>query len=147
MNDVLDEVTNESITKEHVEKRITDWIKRLNSLFKEIESWLPKGWNSEQKKSVVMAEEMMEKFNIKSRKIPLLELKSEDGNATATLTPRGLWIIGSNGRVDLIVGDKHYLIIDQAENFAQPNWQIVNFKERKNFDKLTKSRFVAALYK
>lgn len=146
MNDVLEEVTSETITKEHVVKRVDDWVDRLNGLYRQVDNWLPKGWQVERQRDELMDEKMMQRFKIKPRKIPVLDLKSNDGRS-ASLEPRGLWIIGVNGRVDMIAGSKHFLIVDRAKNFAPPDWQIVNFHDRKESDKFNKSKLAAALAK
>lgn len=144
MNDVLEEVTSETITKDHVVKRVDDWVDRLNKLYEVVEGWLPPGWHAEQRGVAIMAEEMMRKFNIRPRDIPVLQLKSGDGRS-ASLEPRGLWVVGVNGRLDLLIGPKHFLIVDRAKNFATPDWQIVDFHKRKEFEKFDKARLAIAL--
>ena len=86
----------------------------------------------------------MRKFAIPAREIPVLFLSSADGRS-ATLEPRGLWIIGFNGRVDLFVDRKHYLIVDTAKNFAIPKWRIADFAQRDNIEDLDRNSFLAAL--
>lgn len=144
MNDVLEEVTSETITKEHVVRRVDDWVERLNGLYKQVERWLPKGWHVERQRAELMDEKMMQRFKIKPHKVPVLDLKSDDGRR-ATLEPRGLWIIGVNGRVDMIAGSKHFLIVDRARNFATPDWQIENFHERDEVNKFNRSKLAEAL--
>ncbi len=144
MADVLDEVTSEKITKDHVTKRVEDWVHRLNALYDLVESWLPSEWRADRRRVVLMDEEMMRKFGVSPREIPVLDLNSADGRG-ATLEPRGLWIIGTNGRVDLFVGRKHHLIVDIAQNFAIPKWRIASFHNRDNIEDLSRKNFVAAL--
>ena len=64
----------------------------------------------------------MRKFGIAAKRMPTLELQDRAGHV-ARLVPRGLWIIGSNGRVDLKRDGRRYLIVDMAENFEAPDWQ------------------------
>ncbi|MGQ0484906.1 MAG: hypothetical protein ACT4SY_06095 [Hyphomicrobiales bacterium] len=144
MADVLDEVTSEKITKDHVAKRVEDWVRRLNALYDLVESWLPSGWRADRRRVVLMDEEMMRKFGVSPREVPVLDLNSANGSG-AMLEPRGLWIVGTNGRVDLYAGSKHFIIVDRAENFASPDWQIVDFNERKKVEKFDKAMLVAAL--
>ena len=44
MNSVLEEVTSDDITQDHVAKRLNDWVGRLNDLYVLVENWLPPGW-------------------------------------------------------------------------------------------------------
>lgn len=139
MTDVLDEVTDQAITKEHIVKRIEDWVSRIEGLYRLVESWLPEGWHVAGRQEVNMDEELMRKFQIPPRSIPAVNFGTDDGRIV-TLRPRGLWIVGANGRLDLHVGSKHYLIMDRANNFAAPDWKIVDFNNRnkvENFDKVT----------
>jgi hypothetical protein len=144
MNSVLDEVISEDITTGHVARRVEDWVVRLDKLYSLIGSWLPPGWRVDQTRHVEMDEEMMRGHRVGPRDVPVLDLKAEDGRS-ATLEPRGLWIIGTNGRVDLFAGSKHFLILDRAENFAPPDWRIENFFDRQQAGKLDKARLADAL--
>ena len=47
-------------------------------------------------------DDLMDKFHVPVRALPLLGLEY-DGVVKGRLEPRGLWIVGANGRVDLIV--------------------------------------------
>ncbi|MCY4148232.1 MAG: hypothetical protein OXF73_02560 [Gammaproteobacteria bacterium] len=40
-----------------------------------------------------------------------------EGDRIARVTPLGLWIAGTNGRIDLKCGDRRYLIVDMSERF------------------------------
>ena len=90
-----------------------------------------------------MHEPLMQKFNLPARDIPVLELAS--GERSARLEPRGLWIIGANGRLDLFAGTRHYMIVDTAENLQPPQWQIAPFSDRRLLTPLNSSTFGAAL--
>ena len=146
MANVLEEVLDEEITKEYVVKRVDDWLKRLNDLYDLVESWLPSGWRAERQKSARMDERMMQRFQIEARQVPVLELTSPSGEE-ASLQPRGLWIIGVNGRVDLYAGDRHFLILDRSESFARPDWAISDFYNRSKVDKFDRATLIAALGK
>ena len=144
MVDVLEEVTSGTITKEHVVKRIDDWVDRLNRLYALVERWLPPGWKVVQHRVVQMNEEMMQTYKVAPRELPVLDLENGSGRA-AYLEPRGLWIVGTNGRVDLYAGEKHYLILDRSEAFAKPDWSISDFNKRSKHEKLDRGSFRAAL--
>ena len=129
MGTVLEDVTSETIDAEHISRRVDDWEERLVGLFAAIGGWLPDGWEARPGAPVVMHEELMRKFGVSAKRMPTLELKDRAGHV-ARLVPRGLWIIGSNGRVDLKRDGRHYLIVDMAESFEAPDWQAAPAEER-----------------
>jgi len=91
-----------------------------------------------------MHEELMKKFGVSPRSVPVLQLFHQ-GAPSARIEPRGLWIIGANGRLDIVRGTKHYVIIDAAENLAKPDWQIAPLSDRRNLQKLNAQTLSAAL--
>ena len=129
MRTVLDEVTDDSLDAAHIRRRVDDWEERLRNLYAQIGDWLPQGWTASEGPPVRMYEEMMHEFGVAPRSLPTLELASRSGGA-AKLEPRGLWIIGANGRVDLRSDSHHYLIVDAAENFDKSNWQAAPIEHR-----------------
>ena len=129
MGTVLEDVTSESIDATHIRRRVDDWEERLGGLFVAIGGWLPEGWEARAGAPVVMNEELMRKFGVEAKRMPTLELRDGAGHA-ARLVPRGLWIIGSNGRVDLKRDGRHFLIVDLAENFETPDWQAAPAEQR-----------------
>lgn len=126
---VLEDVTSDTINEEHIQRRVNDWKMRLNDLFVAITGWLPDGWEARQGAPVAMHEELMRKFGIAATQMPTLELEDRAGHV-AKIVPRGLWIIGSNGRVDLKWDRRRYPIVDMAENFEAPDWQAVCAEQR-----------------
>ncbi len=66
----------------------------------------------------------MRKYDVGATQMLPLELEDRVGHV-AKIIPRGLWIIATNGRIDL-KGERHYyLIFDIAESFNVPDWQAV----------------------
>lgn len=136
MANVLQEVTDSGLNREHVERRVENWAERIDTLFSGIERQLPPPWSARRRRSVAMHEDMMRKFSIAGRNLPVLEILRDD-RVVAELEPRGLWIIGANGRIDLVGTGVHHILIDVAENFAQPDWRIsplASRRQRENFD-------------
>ena len=129
MGTVLDEVTSETVDAQHIRRRVEDWERRLNGLYATIGEWLPEGWEARRGASVVMHEELMRKFGVAAKRIPTLELHDRAGHVVK-LEPRALWIIGGNGRVDLKHGGGRYHIVDSAENFGVPDWQVARAEQR-----------------
>ncbi len=68
----------------------------------------------------------MRNMNVPSRELPSLELL-HDGTAEVKFRPYGLWIIGTNGRIDLVKGRDIYLILDHAKTFEAPDWHIAAY--------------------
>lgn len=68
-----------------------------------------------------------------------------DGRRVASIEPRGLWIIGTNGRLDLTRDDERYLITDEAEIFAHPSWRIAPFSNRRQLKRLDRDELLSLL--
>ncbi len=130
----LDDVTNESVDAKHIQRRVDDWEERVNNLYEKISDWLPDGWQARRGKPVVMHEELMRKFGISAKQIPTLKLFSQSGELVK-LEPRGLWLIGGNGRIDLKHAGQHFFIVDFAENFEQPDWHVIRAENRFEHEK------------
>lgn len=144
MTDVLQEVTDEHLTREHVIRRVEDWSLRVEALYELVTGWLPPGWTARRGRIVRMEEELMREFGVPARDVPILELW-RNGTCEAILEPRGLWIIGANGRVDLVRGEAHYIITDVAENFDPPKWRIAPFSSRRELEPLDAAHVQALL--
>ena len=129
MGTVLEDVTSETIDAEHIQRRVKDWKKRVNEFFTSISGWLPDGWEAKSGAPVSMNEELMRKYDVDAIQMPTLEFRDCSGHV-AKIVPRGLWTIGTNGRIDLKLQGQHYLIVDMAENFKEPDWQAVRAEER-----------------
>ena len=137
MNTVLDEVTSETVDATHIRRRVDDWEARLNGLFTAIGGWLPDGWKACRGAPVLMHEKMMRKFGVEAKPMPTLELHGGTGQVVR-FEPHALWIIGNNGRVDVKRGDRRYLIVDAAENFAEPDWQVARDERRCERESVTR---------
>ena len=123
MKTVLEEVTSDAIDAEHVKRRVEDWEARLNGLYSMIGGWLPDGWEARRGASVLMHEKMMQEFGAEATRLPTLELHGRSGQVVR-LVPRALWIIGANGRLDLKGDSGRYIVIDTADNFEEPRWEV-----------------------
>ena len=137
MSGVLEETTSREIDKDHVVRRVDDWVGRIDRLYRQIEEWLSSGWTASRVGAVRMHEEIMQKFDVPARNLPVMEL-SCNGKAFARIEPRSLWIIGADGRLDMFVGPVHDVIIDSAENFEPADWQIAPLSDRRNLRPLNR---------
>ena len=137
MKTVLEEVTSDAIDAEHVMRRVDDWEARLNGLYSMICGWLPEGWEARRGVPVVMHEKMMQKFGVEAKRLPTLELHSRGGQVVK-LAPDALWVIGANGRVDLKGDIGRYIIIDTADNFEEPHWEVSPSDRRNEREPVTR---------
>jgi hypothetical protein len=141
---VLEELTEDDLTTEHVGRRVDDWVDRIEQFYVILQEWLPPGWTAKRGPNVIMDEELMRNVGVPARDLPTLHLL-HDGTAEVNVRPYALWIIGTNGRIDLIKGDDIYLIRDHAKTFESPNWHIAAPTERHNSRPFDKGRFEAFL--
>ena len=144
--DVAEELTQfePQIDKAHVEKRVLNWVARIQTLYVELAAWLPAGWSAVQSGSVSMNEPLMRDYGVPARELPMLTLL-QGACPEGELTPRDLWIIGANGRIDLVRRLERYVIVDVAENFEPPLWKVAPFFRRREQQDLTSSSLRAIL--
>lgn len=128
---VLEELTRDELTREHVQQRIDEWAERIASLYRDVETWLPGGWTARRGAPVEMHEELMRKMAVQPRQLPTLELV-HDGAVRVKLRPYGLWIIGTNGRIDLVKGQQRYFLLDHARTFEPADWHVASATARRD---------------
>ena len=137
--DVAEELLDidHALDRAYVERRLNDWRGRLAQLYADIEAWLPAGWSMADGGEVAIREDLMLRFDVPQQKLQAKNL-IRLGCKIGRIEPRGLWIIGANGRVDITLPDAHYLVIDRAESFDPPNWQLSSFMTRRDQRRLTR---------
>ena len=140
--DVLEELTEfeDRIDRAHVERRLGDWEKRIDALYSRIVAWLPDGWRGAPDGTVRIDEPLMRQFEVAERRLPRLALLRK-GVEVARIEPRYLWIIGSNGRVDVTGSVGHYVLNDRSEFFEEPSWHVADFEARLDEVPLTAESF------
>lgn len=114
------------IDKAHVEKQIKDWKKRISSLYSTLQDWL-KGTKYTLKSGakVTMYEEPMSLVDIKSTEVDTVDIY-RGNRIVLSFKPRGLWVIGTNGRIDIISLKKGYILVDVSNQFKPPHWKLFN---------------------
>jgi len=122
----------EIIDRERVEKRIEDWVLRIKKLYAEIETYyenLPTLSDSPTREilrgSILQTvEEPMERCDVLPRMIPTLSILY--GKIRVSFVPRGLWILGINGRINITTNTQMYILVD-ASAYGDENsqWKIV----------------------
>ena len=128
---VLEELTRDELTRDHVDHRVDDWSKRIENLYRRVERQLPAGWTAQRGLPVTMHEVLMQRLGVPQRKLPTLELL-RDGAVCIRFRPYGLWIIGTNGRIDLVKGQDRYFLLDHAGAFETADWHVAHAASRRN---------------
>lgn len=128
---VLEVLTRDGLTREHVQRRVDDWSKRIEDFYSQIERQLPAGWTAKRGPTVTMHEELMKRLGVSRRSLPTLELL-RDGAISVRIRPYGLWIIGTNGRIDLVKGQERYFLLDHAGTFEAADWHVAPATSRRD---------------
>lgn len=116
--------SGDSIDTKYIERRADEWISRIKDLYLLVTEWV----NSEHQIAIVqgpeipMFEELMKRFNVPQRKMPTLHLKHR-GKTVISFEPVGLWIVGANGRIDVVGAKSFGILVDKSEDvFSHPKW-------------------------
>lgn len=144
MQTVLEETTSDDLGRDHVVRRVADWAQRVDALYQQLEAWLPVGWTVKREHSTTLNEELMQKYQVPAHAFPVLSLDYK-GQRSVVIEPRGLWIIGANGRLDIMSEAGHHVIVDLAEIFAPSDWRIASLADRRTLSPLTREAFLAAI--
>jgi hypothetical protein len=114
-------------TRGHVVKRVDEWEARVSQLYIDVRSWLEEtdaSFVTSVDRTTVMSEELMQRYAVPERSLGILDVL-KDGQARASLVPRGLWMIGADGRVDIITPDKTHLLVGLDEADGRVPWHLV----------------------
>jgi hypothetical protein len=125
--------------------RIADWVNRINAVYSDVESWSQKrGLTSDKSRTVLMSEELMQKFAIPDRELAILDI-SRGAEPMLSFVPVGLWLIGSNGRIEIISQHGTSILVDRAHAMEQPDWLVVSLEDKQTrpwneetFERLTR---------
>lgn len=114
----------EIMDSRYVNNRVEDWKVRLANLFEFFERQLSdRSFSVSKSGTVLMNEELMQKFFIKPVELQSMHVL-KDWKTIIMLKPKGLWIVGANGRVDLMTPIDSYFLIDTAEFGRESEWVI-----------------------
>jgi hypothetical protein len=129
-----------------VECRAKDWIERLGDLRTRMADWVKETPEFAPLQlvdlpSLPMSEELMRRFAVPSEKMPAFELRA-GSKRVMRFQPKGLWIIGANGRVDLTTKSAARILVDKSEPLARPSvWQMYDSRNRASSVPLTAETF------
>jgi Holliday junction resolvase-like predicted endonuclease len=135
---VWEKTTDGIFERRRVVEEVEDWLYRVEHLYSEIREWL--GDNNdlsfEQTRTVTMSEEMMQEFAVTDRELSVLDVLRGD-QVVASFVPRGLWLIGAWGRIDVITRDSTSILV-AIKNLDTFEWQLTSRDDRQRsryFDK------------
>jgi len=132
--DAMEDTPQADVTKDEVQQRVQDWKNHLHALFDEISAWAKEnGWLVKDVGTVGMYEELMQKLNVPATEQPTLRL--DRGDSFALFMPKGLWVIGANGRIDLYTSKGTFVIVDLAESGSDPRWTIFRASANRGGDR------------
>jgi hypothetical protein len=128
--------------RSYVVDQITDWVNRINGVYSDVEEWsVGRGIFFDRSRTVRMAEELMQKFSVPDRELPILDL-SMDSSPLLSFVPFGLWIIGSYGRIDIISKHGTSVLVDASRPPKLPEWRILVSRTAREFVAWNKDSFV-----
>jgi hypothetical protein len=131
--------------RSYVVKRVADWVNRINSVYTKAQEWSEKfDISIDKSRTVLMSEEIMQKFAVPDLDLPILDLSKND-KPLLSFVPFGLWIFGSNGRIDVISKQGTALLVDTARSFDPPDWQFLPNRNKKSFLPWSRDAFLTLL--
>jgi hypothetical protein len=131
--------------RNQVGARVNDWIERLRSLRSVIQSWLPNGMSIVDRPPIRMHEELMRRFGIPDAEMPTFEV-IKDSRRVMRFQPKGLWVIGANGRVDLVTEKTSWILVDKSEPLSGiADWHYYAPNNRRSPTRFDQDRFIDLL--
>jgi hypothetical protein len=133
---------------DQIETRANDWIERLRKLRSDMAAWLLPVADFNQlsivdQAPVPMSEELMQRFGVAPKMMPTFEIRAEK-QRIMRFQPKGLWIIGANGRVDLITKAAAPILVDRSEPLSNDrDWQLYDSGNHGRSIPLTEDAFLA----
>jgi hypothetical protein len=123
--DVWEKTEHGVYNRSSVVSEVRDWECRVSSLYDNVEAWLSdrSDLRHERTRSVVMSEDPMRQYAIADRDIPVLDILRDD-YVMASFVPRGLWMIGSWGRLDIITPDRTCMLSALRKADKQLEWRL-----------------------
>ena len=107
------EATPEGILeRQKVVDEVEDWARHVERVYADVRDWLGEstGLGLDRTRTVTMSEEMMQNFAVADRELTVLDVLRGD-DVIASFVPRGLWLIGAWGRIDIITKDSTSILV------------------------------------
>jgi hypothetical protein len=127
---------NPPFERSMVVEKLDNWLLRINDLYLEIENWAKTdaSLRVERVRTLTMREDLMEKFYVPEKVIPILDIYRND-ILDISVVPSGLWVIGAYGRIDIIGKEARRVLLGTKDEdkivwavFKGPNQKLVRFE-------------------
>lgn len=143
--DVWEKTRDGVFTRARVVAEVEDWLQRVTTLYSDVRAWLADrpGLRCDQSRTFVMSEEMMQEFAVPDREIPVLDVFELD-QVVASFVPRGLWMIASWGRIDIITRDRTHALVALG-GAGKLEWRLVSPEGRQRTDPFNKTVLLALM--
>jgi hypothetical protein len=137
--DVWEKTESSLFRRDQVVAEVARWERDIKRLYTDVSSWygdIP-GVKFEWSRTVTMSEELMQKFAVSDRELPILDVVA-GGQVLASFVPRGLWLIGAWGRIDIITQTQTRMLIMMRVENEGLEWRVVALDNRRETEPLTK---------
>lgn len=119
--------------REHVIERLCDWQERVHALYDSVESALGGAYSYDRTGKNKSYERAVQRVGLSLDDVPAVDILRvvQGERLIAEFLPRDLWIIGANGRVDLILlsksgGRRMFILVDHSLPLSgKSDWRIV----------------------
>lgn len=134
------------MNKKDIEQRANGWIEKIEQLYSFVAETLKDEPNVQYKtdQNMIMHEEMMERHGISPKQVPIFDLFVKN-QLKATFKPIGLWVIGANGRVDILTPKGAYILADIGDDDIHPHWTVFALGSAKRKQEVFDAEFVKKL--
>ena len=113
-------------------RRLYDWRQRVHALYDELQRHLGDSFSCERSGKQRSWETRVQQAGLTEDEVPPVDILRilRNGDLMAEFVPRMLWMIGANGRIDLIITSQNagrlFMLFDRSAPFAnQSDWRIV----------------------
>lgn len=129
-------------TRAHVADEVDAWAARVEAFYDEVRGWIAESGDltAEATRRMVMSEELMQRFAVTDRELPILDVMRGQ-EVVASFVPRGLWMIASRGRIDIITRNETRMIVDRAFE-GDADWQLVSAESRRQMSPFDRAAFL-----
>jgi hypothetical protein len=127
---VWDKTSEGIFERNQVVDEVEDWVRRIERLYAQVRKWIDdkSDLRLEQTRTVTMSEDMMRKFGVTDRELPILDVLRGDQVVTS-FVPRGLWLIGAWGRIDIITKERTWILVAIKKD-NEFEWRLVSSEDR-----------------
>jgi hypothetical protein len=113
-------------------RRLHDWRHRVHAMYESVQANLHEPYACDRSGKQRSQEGQVQRAGLTEDDIPAIDILriTRNGHVVAQFIPRMLWLIGANGRVDLLITTPHagrlFMLFDRSSPFAnQSDWRLV----------------------